>query len=155
MEFKQDYYGLIVFLIIIVAFLVWWIRMRMGYDKRWFVIPAAPLISRNFYFFLPAFVIGSTIGLLGVFLVILDPHADPFLIIVAFGIYGMGFVLAYLEPSWLAPKWYRWLKREHGDILPDLAEEAHQLGREAWLKRVETQEDLEQWVEDFRRKHGL
>jgi hypothetical protein len=63
----------------------------------------------------------------------------------------MGFVFAYLEPAWLSPSWYRWLKREHDDILPDLAAEAHRLGCKEWLKRVRTQEDLEQWVEEFRR----
>jgi hypothetical protein len=59
--------------------------------------------------------------------------------------------LAYLEPAWLSPTWYRWLKKEHGDILPDLAAEARRLGRKEWMKRVRTQEDLERWVEDFRR----
>jgi hypothetical protein len=64
----------------------------------------------------------------------------------------ISFVFAYLEPDWLAPAWYRWLKREHGKILPLLAQEAHQLGRDEWLKQVQTQEDLENWVTEVRRK---
>ena len=67
----------------------------------------------------------------------------------------LSYIFAYFEPNWLSPEWYRWLKEEHGDILPYLAEEAHQMGREEWLKRVETQEDLEQWVAEVRRKHDM
>jgi hypothetical protein len=83
----------------------------------------------------------------------LDPDFDTFFLV--FFLWGMSFVFAYLEPGWMSPAWYRWLKHEHDDILPYLAQEAHELGRAEWLARVQTQEDLEQWVEEFRRKHGL
>jgi hypothetical protein len=136
-----------------IAFGVWWIRMRLGFDKRWFVVPAAPLISRGFYFALPTFVLGFAVGLAGLLLPSLDPNAN--LVLVAFAIWGLGFVFAYIEPDWMSPAWYRWLKEEHGDILPYLAEEAHQLGREEWLKRVQTQEDLERWAQEARRKYTL
>jgi len=155
MEFKQDYYGVVIFLFIDIAFAVWWIRMRLGLDKRWFVMPAAPFISRNFYFFLPAFVVGCLVFLVGMLSVVQNPYADPTLMLVGLGIVGLGFVFAYLEPYWLSPAWYRWLKKEHSDILSDLAVEAHQLGRQEWLKRVQTQEDLEVWVAEVRRKYGL
>lgn len=114
-------------------------------------MPGAPFISRNFYFALPTTVIGLIIGFMGLLLPSLDPNADS--VLVAFAIFGLGFLLAYLEPDWMSPTWYRWLKREHIDILPYLAQEAHQLGREEWLSRVKTQADLEQWVAEVRRKH--
>jgi hypothetical protein len=156
MEFKRDYCGLIVFFLIDIAFAIWWIRMRLGLDKRWFVVPAAPLISRGFYFALPTFVVGFAIVLLTMLLFFLDPEADlVFPLVAAWGLWGMGFIFAYFEPEWLSPAWYRWLKKEHGDILPYLAEEAHQLGRKKWLKQVQTQEDLERWAEEVRRKYTL
>ena len=66
---------------------------------------------------------------------------------------GLGMVFAYLEPDWMAPEWHRWLKREHGDIMPYLALDAHELGREAWMQRVETQEGLEEWVAAVRKRY--
>jgi hypothetical protein len=157
MEFKRDYCGLIVFLLIDIAFAIWWIRMRLGLDKRWFVMPARAVVSSGFYFALPAIILGFVTAIWGLLLVILDPRGDdiPFPFYITFGLLGLGYVFAYFEPNWLSPEWYRWLKKEHGDILEDLAEEAHWLGREEWLKQVETQKDLERWVEDFRRRHGL
>jgi hypothetical protein len=150
-----DYLCYGAFWLVLMAFGLWWIRAKLGLDKRWFVMPAAPFISRGFYFALPTFVIGFALGLIGLLSVAVDPYADPTLMFVAFGFWGMGFIFAYFEPDWLSPAWYRWLKKEHGDILPYLAEEAHQLGRKEWLKRVETQEGLERWAEEVRHKYTL
>ena len=131
--------------------------MRLGLDKRWFVMPAEPLISRGFYFFLPSFLVGSAIMLVSTLFVIRDPNNNDVLLLQfsVLGFWVLGFTFAYFEPEWLAPTWYRWLKREHGDILPYLEQEANSLGRAAWLKRVQTQEGLEEWVADVRRKHKL
>lgn len=136
-------------LVIPLIFGVWWLQMRLGRDKRWFVIPAAPFVSRGIYFALPTFVMGFVIGLVSLLFSFIDPNAD--LVIVALLLWASGLILAYLEPAWMSPAWYRWLKKEHGDILPDLAAEAHRLGRKEWLKRVGTQEGLKRWVEDFLR----
>jgi hypothetical protein len=150
-----DYFCFILFLITPLSFLAWWARMRLGYDKRWFVMPAAPFISRNFYFALPTAMLGVSIGVLGGLLVALDPNSEValYLAFITFGLWATSFVLAYLEPGWMSPAWYRWLKKEHGDILPYLAQEAHLLGREKWLAQVQTQADLEQWVAEMRRKY--
>lgn len=127
--------------------------MKLGFDKRWFVMPSAPLISRNIYFALPTIALGFLVGLIGLSLPSLDPDGN--LVLIAFGLWGMSFVLAYFEPAWLSPAWYRWLKREHGDIMPYLAVDAHEMGRQAWLQRVETQAGLADWVEEVRRKYQL
>jgi len=131
--------------------------MRLGLDKRWFVMPARALISRNFYFALPAIILGFIAGIAGMLVVAIDPLGDdiPFPFYLAMGFLAMSFVFAYLEPDWMSPDWYRWLKKEHGDILPYLADEAHQMGRQEWLRQVETQDDLERWVEKFRHERGL
>jgi hypothetical protein len=66
MGFKTDYYTIIVLFLMDVAFAVWWVRMRIGLDKRWFVVPAEPFVSRGFYFALPTFTVGFVIVLIGV-----------------------------------------------------------------------------------------
>lgn len=151
-----DYFCYGVFWLVIIAFAVWWIRMRLGFDKRWFIMPAAPLISRNFYFFLPTFILGFAVLLIVMLLFSFNPGADLItLLIIVWALWGLGFVPAYFEPDWLAPNWYRWLKREHGDIMPYLAMDAHEMGRQAWMQRGETQEGLEEWAEEVRRKYTL
>jgi len=55
----------------------------------------------------------------------------------------------------MAPDWYRWVKKEHGDILPYLVRDAYELGREAWMERVRTQEGLEEWATEVRRKYTV
>lgn len=117
--------------LVLLVFAIWWLLMRLGYDKRWFVMPSEPLISRGFYFFLPTFVLGFAFALVDMLRVASDPHnsslGTPFLSI-GVGFWVLGFVFAYFEPNWLSPDWYRWLKREHGDILPYLEQEANRLG---------------------------
>ena len=73
MEFKQDYIGLGIFFLICIAFLRWWIKARLGYDKRWFVGPM-PLVSSSFYFALPTAIAAMIIGLVGVLLVVINCH---------------------------------------------------------------------------------
>jgi hypothetical protein len=148
-----DYYVSLIFCMFIpITFGVWWLYMRLGRDKRWFVMPGQ-YISRNFYFFLPTFVIGLTLVVVDVVIYSLNSQSLPIFSLLAFALWGLGFVFAYFEPSWLSPAWYRWLKQEHGDILPYLEQEANRLGRAAWLRRVRTQKDLETWVNEVREQY--
>jgi hypothetical protein len=62
------------------------------------------------------------------------------------GIFILG---RFLKPSWL-----RWLEREHGKIIPLLRNEIQEMGDHNWDQRINTQQDLEQWVEEVRRKRG-
>ncbi len=154
-EFSTDYYlSLVGCLLVPTAFGVWWLFMRLGHDKRWFVMPGA-YISRNFYFFLPPFIIGLTLTIVATVLVGHNPNGSfgEILFPLVFGFYALGFVFAYFEPDWLSPAWYRWLKHKHGDILPILEQEANRLGRAQWLGRVQTQKDLETWVAEVREQN--
>ncbi len=75
----------------------------------------------------------------------------------AFIIFPYQFVLISLtiwRPWWLKPKWLRWLEKEHGAILELLWEDVRE-DRWGWERRVKTQKDLETWVNEVRRKHGL
>ena len=64
------------------------------------------------------------------------------------------YILAMWQPWWLKPAWLRWLEKEHGDIIHLLWEDVRQ-DRWGWERRVRTQEALETWVAEVRRKHGL
>jgi hypothetical protein len=128
--------------------------MKLGLDKRWFVMPSAPVVSRNLYFFLPTFVGGFALGIVTGIFVMLDPHNDkvaPWQHLV-FILWGLGFVFSYFEPAWLSPTWYVWLKKELGVLLPFFAREAQELGRREWLRRSATQDSLEEWVRDFKQR---
>jgi hypothetical protein len=134
--------------------------MKQGVDKRWFVSQTKPLVSRGIYFALPSAIIAMVFGFIGMFLVALDPHnpesgIETYLMVTALPILLSGYIFAWFEPDWMSPDWFRWLKQEHGDILNLLEREADELGREKWFPMVETQEGLETWVAEVRRKHGL
>lgn len=64
------------------------------------------------------------------------------------------YILAMWQPWWLKPAWLRWLEKEHGDILEILWEDVRE-DPWGWERRVRTREDLEEWVAEVRRKHGL
>jgi hypothetical protein len=69
--------------------------MRLGLDKRWFVVPAAPFVSRGIYFALPSFVVGFIVGMVGLLVPSIDLNAD--LVIVAFLFWGSGFILVVVQ----------------------------------------------------------
>lgn len=64
-------------------------------------------------------------------------------------------ILSLVQPRFLKPKWLTWLEDHHGDILPILREEARSGDWSEWKYRVRTQEGLEEWVAEVRRKHKL
>jgi hypothetical protein len=76
----------------------------------------------------------------------------------AFG-YGLlllfiSYILVFWQPRWLIPKWLLWLEDHHGEIYDQLREEAQKMGAREWEKRVSTQEGLEVWAMEVRRKYG-
>lgn len=60
------------------------------------------------------------------------------------------FLVGFLKPAWL-----RWLEREHGKILPLLRNEIHEMGYHNWDQRINTQQDLEEWIAEIQCKRGL
>jgi hypothetical protein len=58
-------------------------------------------------------------------------------------------------PRLLKPAWLRWLEREHNKIIPLLQTEIQAMGYQNWDRHINSQQDLEQWVAEVRRKHGL
>jgi len=69
------------------------------------------------------------------------------------GVIGLAF--GFTQPSFLKPPWLRWLEREHSELMPFLRKEANRMGLNVWNKRIQSQEDLEDWVEEVRDKYRL
>ena len=82
-----------------------------------------------------------------------DFSSNFFYIVIGFGIIAL--IFSIIQPSFLKPKWLKWMEHEHKDIFSILKEEAKQMGLRAWDKRVQTQEALEEWVAEVRRKRNL
>jgi len=53
------------------------------------------------------------------------------------------------------PTWLRWLEQEHGSILPMLRIEIQEMGLEKWNHRINTQEELEEWINDVKLQRKL
>ena len=53
----------------------------------------------------------------------------------------------------MQPKWVKWLKREHGDILDVIQIEIRK--EPYWNRMINTQEELEAWVEEIRATKNL
>lgn len=60
---------------------------------------------------------------------------------------GLTFARQLLKPVWL-----RWLEREHGDIVTTLQNEIQRIGPENWDRMINTQRELEVWVQEVLRK---
>jgi hypothetical protein len=84
-----------------------------------------------------------------------DPHSLSIWLFVGIGCIMLGFVLGFLQPSWLSPPWLRRLKREHGDVIDLLLEDTVGMDKYELERRLETWEAIEKWVAEVRRKHGL
>jgi len=54
----------------------------------------------------------------------------------------------------MKPRWVRWLEREHGKIIPLPRNAIQEMDYHNWDQRINTQQDLEQWVEEVWRKRG-
>jgi hypothetical protein len=66
-----------------------------------------------------------------------------------------GILLGMFQPKFMEPDWYRWLIKNHEDIWHLLQQDVRQMGLDVWQRRTATQEGLEEWVAEVRRKNGL
>jgi hypothetical protein len=136
--------------------IVFGMLIRVGRSKAWF-------LQRNYPVIAPKAIAFALIPMGVSFLVAATAFALPetemrgkAFVYGSMPIFLVALVLAMWQPRWLLPQWYRWLLHEHGDIIRLLEEEARGLGsREEWERRASTQESLEVWVAEVRRRHGL
>ena len=59
--------------------------------------------------------------------------------------------LIFAKRLW-TPAWLRWLEQEHGAILPMLQREIQKMGPENWNRRINTQAELEEWINEVKRR---
>ena len=105
------------------------VLMRLGILKGWFAIKSSaghPTLSSG----LALIPIGLGFIAIGILfkarlLGILGTYASLDIITcTVFPLWLFGIVLAVWQPDWILPDWYRWLKKNHSEILPLLREEA-------------------------------
>jgi hypothetical protein len=127
--------------------------VRIGKLRHWFVMPNYPVLMPKAAVY-AQLVLGLMIASIAMSLLMPTSEAarNVWLWIV-FPLLAIALVLAVWQPSWIKPRWVRWLEENHGDILELLIEEGRKTP--GWSKRVSTQEGLEAWVAEVRRKHGL
>ncbi len=151
----DDRVGFLITLVSIgIGFLLLGISVRLGRFKSWWLLKFNPIVPEiGAYLGIPAsitFFVWASIA----FFSDVDTRRQIF-------VYCGGpslivtFLLSIWRPRWLAPKWLLWLEDYHNDVLPLLKKEAQHMGGREWEDRVYTQADLEQWVAEVRRKHGL
>ncbi len=136
------------------------IRYLQGYHKSHFLSSSVRLGS-NAWMALPSGILFLMWGV-GTVLVLAFDEQNDFIVTVAkilwiggLGVALLGFIFALLQVPVMKPAWLKWLEREHGEIMPLLRREAREMGLDIWQRRVDTQEGLEEWVAEVRRKHGL
>jgi hypothetical protein len=140
-------------MIIGVPFLVFGVLVQLGKHKRWYLREGDPLYNpKEFaYVCIPA---GLGIIFFGIAL-FLPTHEVRQTVFwgIVFPLCIALIVLLFWLPDWIKPAWVRWLEKEHGDIFLLLLREARETPN--WEQQVATQEGLEVWVEEVRRKHRL
>ncbi len=77
------------------------------------------------------------------------------LLVISLGFGLAGVLFGIMQPSFLDPQWYRWLKENHTDIMLLLRREIMDMGYKEWKRRTRTQQGLEEWVVEVRHKHGF
>jgi hypothetical protein len=128
------------------------IGIRAGKRKRWWLMwdtPITPIAAAHI-------MIPGGIAFLIISIAFLLPDVESRRRVFGYGLLLMfsSWVLAIWRPRWLVPKWLLWLEDNHGEIYAQLREEAQKLGAREWERRVSTQEGLEEWAMEVRRKYG-
>lgn len=144
-------------LIAVIPFSIW-LMGRFGSKKTWYFQTSATSVAfgvaRFWYYVAPFLALAFLFFGVDDFFLGQDPNSGSIWFFVGIGCIVLGFVCGFLQPNWLSPSWLRRLKREHGEIIPLLLEDAVGMDKQELEQRLETWESLEQWVAEVRRKHG-
>lgn len=146
-------------LIAIIPFSMW-LWLGFGPKKSWYFQTSTTSIAfglaRFWYYVAPFLAIAFLFFGIDDYFLGRDPHKGSIWFFVGIGCIGLGFVCGFLQPDWLSPSWLRRLKREYGkNIINLLIEDAVGMSKRELEQRLETWEDLEQWVAEVRRKHEV
>jgi len=155
----QDILLMFIFLGMGTLALVKGIRIRMGYEKGWHFSPSVRA-GNIAWMSLPAGIVLLMWGLMFIPSLLFETSSTTaalglLCLVGGLAVFFLGMIIAFIQPNILKPKWLRWLESEHGDIMPLLRREAREMGLDIWGQRVESQEGLEEWVGEVRRRHGV
>jgi hypothetical protein len=128
------------------------IVVRTGKMKSWWLMWDTPITPIAVF---PTMLPGG-VALFMWSLALLFPELDGKIRLFECGmlLFILTIILTFWRPRWLVPRWLLWLEDNHGEIYAQLREEAQKLGAREWEKRVSTQEGLEEWAMEVRRKYG-
>ena len=113
----------------------------------WYVLKV-PFVTISHYALIP----GGIFFLLFCVGFYLPDKGAGFVLYLGFLIAIVGTILMRTIPR-LKPKWLQWLYNEHGEILDALRYEIRQ--DPYWNNKINTQAELEAWVEEVRERRGL
>ena len=145
-------------IIAIIPFIIW-ITGRFGSKKTWYFQTSSTSIAfgvaRFWYYVFPFIAVAFLcFGVDGYYLG-QNPHETSVWLFIGIGCFIAGFVCGFLQPDWLSPGWLRRLKREHGEAIPWLLEDAVGMDKAKLETKTRNWKDLENWVAEVRRKHEL
>lgn len=128
------------------------IWIRLGKNRAGYLVSNYPvLMPRNMRYALPF--AGIMMILIGISLLMPNPATARLVwIIGVVPLWIIQIAIVVWAPNWLKPQWEQWLEANPSDILELLIREARQTPN--WAKIVGTQEGLEDWVANVRRKYG-
>lgn len=132
-----------------------YVTARTGLIKSWYILAPLPgLLSGSMVY-------GSLFWGLGFAAMAvvdrlpaktLDARAARIFFVLMFFVV-LGFVFTVWQPSWMKPRWVRWLEYEYGYCLDILIAEARLMGRWTWEAQVRTRAGMERWVRDVMAMH--
>jgi hypothetical protein len=145
----------ILFVLLGITFLVVGLRMIFSDDKFWWWSKSNPVVPTSVVFAaFPAALLLFLLAFIFYYQSYIPTEVKNNLVL--FGgipLLIISVALSIWQPLWLKPKWLRWLETHHGSVLALLQEEARKEEWSVWQNQVRTQEGLEEWVEEVRRKH--
>ncbi len=145
--------------IIAILPLAMWVKGRFGSSKVWFFQTTATSLgfglARFWYYVFPFLGLAFVFAGIDDYYLGQNPQVGSNWFYVAMACIPIGFTCGFLQPSWLSPAWLRQLKREHGEIIPLLFEDAVGMSKEQLDAKTRIWDDLEAWVVEVRYKHGL
>lgn len=145
-------------LIAIIPFGIW-LWGQFSSRKVWYFQTSTASIAfgvARFWYYVSPF-LAITFLCFGVddFLLSRNPYSDSIWSNIGIGCIVIGIICGFLKPTWLSPSWLRRLKREHGDVINLLLEDAVGMEKKELEQRLETWEAIEEWVDEVQQKHRL
>jgi hypothetical protein len=148
---SEDTVCAVVFLVLLgLAFVSGGLLFHLGRWRSWYLTPDTIFGARPaFYGFVP-----MGLAFICLVVILLLPTLGARRTVGVYVVVPLGTlaaILAFWHPRCLEPKWVRWLEENNQDILDLIIEEGRKT--KDWGKVVATQEGLEAWVAEVRRKH--